>query len=74
MFEVTRKGEIVWEYVWPRYLNFIGRTTNMVWRVHRYPPDYPGLEGKDLDPDRLAWVNRIWGPGAFRKEIEPCIF
>ncbi len=73
-FEVTPKSEIVWEYVHPRYVNFIGRLGNIIWRFHRYAPDYPGLKGKDLDPKRLAWENRIWGPDAFAKDIKPCIF
>jgi len=74
IFEVTLGCEIVWEYVNPRYLPYHGRLSNMIWRVHRYPSDYPGLKGKDLDPGKLAWVNRVWGPDAFAKEIKPCIF
>lgn len=74
MFEVTPSGEIVWEYVNPRYTQYVGRLKNEIWRVHRYPCDYPGLKGKDLAPEKLAWVNRIWGPDAFAKDIKPCIF
>jgi len=74
VFEVTLQHEIVWEYVNPHYRPYHGRFTNMIWRVHRYSCDYPGLKGKDLDPERLAWLNRIWGPDAFAKDIKPCIF
>ena len=74
MFEVTSKHEIVWEYVNPRYVPFVGRFTNMIWRVHRYSWDYPGLRDKELDPGRLIWANRIWGSDAFPKDIKPCIF
>lgn len=74
MFEVTHEGEIVWEYVYPRYVHYIGRFTNRIWRVHRYPADYAGLKGRDLDPEKLGWVNRICGPEAFTKEIKPCLF
>ena len=75
IFEVTPDCEIVWEYVNPRYIVYGGLVlTNWLWRVHRYPCDYPGLKGKDLDPERLAWVNRIWGPEAFAKDIRSCIF
>jgi len=74
MFEVTPSGEIVWEYVNPRYSQYVGRLKNEIWRVHRYPYNYPGLKGKDLAPEKLAWVNRIWGPDAFAKDIKPCIF
>jgi outer membrane protein assembly factor BamB len=74
-FEVTPDCEIVWEYVNPQYyIDFRGRVTNMVWRFHRYPPNYPGLKGKDLDPERLAWENRLLGPDAFAKDIKACIF
>ena len=29
-------------------------------RAHRYGPDYPGLQGRDLDPDRYANLNRLY--------------
>jgi hypothetical protein len=74
MFEVTSKDEIVWEYVYPQYVHYVGRLANNVWRVHRYSYDYPGFKGKNLDPGKLTWVNRIWGPDAFVKDIKPCIF
>lgn len=74
MFEVTLKGEMVWEYVYPRYMFFQGNTCNWVWRVHRYGPDYPGLKGKDLDPQNWAWENRMWGPQSWTRDVKPCIF
>ena len=74
IFEVTPDCEIVWEYVSPIYLPYHGRFTNEIWRVHRYSPDFPGLKGKDLDPGKLAWVNRVWGPDAFAKDLKPCTF
>ncbi len=73
-FEVTPDGEIVWEWVNPRYVPYHGQFGNWIWRFHRYPPDYPGLKGKDLDPDRLAWVNRAWGQETFIQDVKPCIF
>ncbi|MBU0498156.1 MAG: aryl-sulfate sulfotransferase [Candidatus Thermoplasmatota archaeon] len=39
-FEVTEKNEIVWEYVNPEPSLF----NNHVFRVTKYPPDYPGLQ------------------------------
>lgn len=64
LFEVTKKGEIVWEYVSPI---FGGKAkcvagddeafdpkyhqnamTNMIHRGYRYGTDYPGLKGRDL--------------------------
>ena len=67
IFEVTVEGEVVWEYINP----FIGikkgtGLTSMMWRAHRYSQDYPGLKGRDLDPERFPWENRIFGPDAFR--------
>ena len=73
-FEVTPNCEIVWEYVNPRNSHFEGKFANMIWRFHRYSPDYPGLKGKDLDPERFVWLNRVWGSDAFAKDIKPCIF
>jgi len=73
-FEVTPSGEIVWEYVNPRYAMMHDRLTNSIWRFHRYPVNYPGLAGKDLDPTRFAALNRVWSSEAFEKDIRPCIF
>ena len=61
-FEVTPAGETVWQYVNPVVHNGIlaqgeqsgldhrGHNWNAVFKVHRYPTDYPGLAGKDLKP------------------------
>lgn len=61
-FEVTPAGETVWEYVNPVVHNGIlaqgersgldhrGHNWNAVFKIHRYPLDYPGLAGKDLAP------------------------
>jgi len=71
MFEVTEKGELVWEYINP----FVGpcasfTSTKLLFRAHRYGLDYPGLKGKDLDPERFAWANRFWGPTSLSREIK----
>jgi len=55
-FEVTNKGEVVWEYINPmigggksvKVLN--DKHRNSVFTSHRYGPDYPGLKGKKLTP------------------------
>ena len=64
-FEVTPKGEIVWEYTVPFYGSvegyMLGRS-NACHRCHRYGPDYPGLQGKSLDPSKLETWNRLYGP------------
>ena len=44
IFEVTREGETVWEFVNPA-LGY-----DRVYRAYRYAPDYPGLRGLDLTP------------------------
>jgi hypothetical protein len=67
IFEVTTNKEIVWEYINPLFLrNRIGRSDtfehdNAVFRAHRYGPDHPALQGKDLDPARYANLNRLYG-------------
>ncbi len=75
-FEVTMDGEMVWEYTFPFFaphpyasnLKYVPqmRYTNMMFRSYRYSADYPGFAGKDLNPEKLAWVNRLYGPEAFK--------
>ncbi len=67
IFEVTSAKELVWEYINPVFLggqnpnasnpSSIG---NSVFRAHRYGPDHPGLQNKDLDPQRYANLNRLY--------------
>jgi hypothetical protein len=61
-FEVTREKERVWEYVSPFYFKFTPPSVldwnNTVFRCHRYAPDYPGLKGKTLDPERVELTLR----------------
>ena len=66
MFEVTPKGEIVWEYINPffQYSAAAGGAggmeyTNATFRCHRYGPNHPALAGKDLDPARHSGLNRL---------------
>ena len=75
-FEVTQDKEIVWEFINPFYTQTIGSVmmensdlgkNNMVHRATRYAPDYPGLAGKDLNPDRFKVLNQMYGPDAFPK-------
>jgi hypothetical protein len=61
-FEVTPKGEKVWEYVNPEVRGGIlaqGEVSgkdhrthnwNAVFKIHRYEPEYAGLRGKNLTP------------------------
>ncbi len=74
IFEVTKEGEVVWEYINPvtsggikGWFDDAGfEANNMVFRAHRYGPDYPGLKGKKLTPKgqiaediKEAWKPRV---------------
>ncbi len=61
-FEVTRDKKVVWEYINPIFINNprLGGRMNMVFRAHRYGPNYPGLKDRDLDPQRFANLNRLY--------------
>jgi hypothetical protein len=62
LFEITPTGERGWQYVNPMVRGGIlaqgelpgkdmrGHLWNVVFKVHRYAPDYPGLAGRDLTP------------------------
>ena len=69
IFEVTPAKDIVWEYINP----FVGMSgygvggtvsgyANSVFRAHRYGPDHPALQGKELDPESHANLNRLYSP------------
>jgi outer membrane protein assembly factor BamB len=61
IFEVTRRGDVVWEWVTPFVVRGAGPNSVAIFRAHRYPPDYPGLAGRDLDPARYLSLNRLHG-------------
>jgi hypothetical protein len=57
IFEVTRDGEVVWEYINPlgrdglsTFLPSTARGGNSVFRAYRYGVDHPAFKGKDLKP------------------------
>jgi hypothetical protein len=57
LFEVTRDGEVVWEYISPVTRNGTVKAlddtlpmSNAVFRACRYSPDHPALKGRDLKP------------------------
>lgn len=67
IFEVTPNGEIVWEYMNPfagTGAGGPGRTPpgqpTSVFRAHRYGPDHLALQGRELDPERYANLNRLY--------------
>ncbi len=69
LFEISPSGETVWDYTSPFFdmhsLNPTLGRTNMIHRAYRYGPDYPGLQGKKLRPERLELWNRLYGPYSF---------
>ena len=67
IFEVTPGKEIVWEYINPFMAasgfgvgGSLSGLANSVFRAHRYGHDHPALQGKDLDPDNYANLNRLY--------------
>ena len=64
--EVTSDGTIVWQYINPvtntgplmqgelPTLDVRKHNYNAVFKIHRYSPTYPGLDGKDLTPTGLV--------------------
>lgn len=61
IFEVTARGQIVWEFVNPFPGVQRGQPSPQVFRAHRYLPDAPALAGHELDPKRYADLNRLYG-------------
>ncbi len=64
VFEVTSKGEIVWEWITPFAFPMPnGSLSPAIFRAHRYGLDYAGLRDRELDPRRFGDVNRTYGLG-----------
>jgi hypothetical protein len=61
VFEVTPKGETVWEWINPFANRVNGRLVTLIFRAHRYAVDYPGLDGRRLDAGDYAALNRLHG-------------
>lgn len=61
VFEVTRDGEICWEWVSPFVHNFKGVDVVMLFRAHRYATDGPELKGRRIDDSRFRKFNDRWG-------------
>ena len=62
LFEVTRGGEVVWEWINP-FVNYRknGNIAVGIYRAHRYHVDHAALVNRDLDPHRFANLNRLNG-------------
>jgi hypothetical protein len=62
VFEITKTGDVVWEWVSPfTNRNPAGNLANWLFRAHRFAIDHPALAGKDLDPGRYRELNRMYG-------------
>jgi len=73
LFEVTPEKERVWEFFNPFYFEDDRPTklglSNRVSRATRYGPDYSGLKGRELNPDRVELTLReipMWKERAAR--------
>ncbi|MBW1768204.1 MAG: aryl-sulfate sulfotransferase [Deltaproteobacteria bacterium] len=69
-FEVTKEGEVVWEYICPGtragIRKFIGdgdAYQNSTFRVYRYAADHPALKDRDLKP--LGTITELAAQGKF---------
>ena len=61
VFEVTHQGEMVWEYVNPFYgPDERFGNVNRLFRAYRYGPDFPGFDGKNLDPGSNSWLSHVF--------------
>ncbi len=61
LFEVTARGETVWEWVSPFVHSIRNRPASWLFRAYRYGPDDAGLAGRELNPDAYADLNRLYG-------------
>ena len=63
LFEVTRKGEVVWEWISPFVTARREQPLSWVFRAYRYSLDDPAIAGRELDPVRHRELNRAYGLG-----------
>ena len=61
IFEVSKSGDVVWEYINQFYAPDArtGNLTNMSFRAHKYSPDFKGIRDRDLNPDKYKNINRL---------------
>jgi hypothetical protein len=57
IFEVTKEGKIVWQFI-SSFYEKMGRygLTNLVYKAKRYGADDPALVRKDLSPHKYDWT------------------
>lgn len=62
LFEVTRDGDVVWEWINPfKNKRRNGDLSVTIYRAHRYPADHPAFVGHSLDPDKYRDLNSSLG-------------
>ena len=62
IFEVTRTGEVVWEWNSPFYVERLsGGAGVYIFRAHRYQVSHPAVAGRQLVPDRYRETNQMHG-------------
>jgi len=58
LFEVTREGDVVWEWINPfKNKRRNGDTSVTIYRAHRYPADHLAFKGRSLDPGKYQDLN-----------------
>ena len=60
LLEVTREGDICWEWISPFVFDFKGSQAAQIFRAHRYAADSPELKNRTLDGSGLETLNRQW--------------
>lgn len=63
LFEITKEGEVVWEWVNPITQTVRGNPSTAIFRAYRYGPDHPAFADHELDPRRYMELNRLHGLG-----------
>ncbi|MBT6444617.1 MAG: PQQ-binding-like beta-propeller repeat protein [Acidimicrobiaceae bacterium] len=62
LFEVTRDGDVVWEWINPfENKRRNGDVSVTIYRAHRYPADHPAFVGRSLDPGKFEKLNKAHG-------------
>lgn len=60
LIEVTKMGEIVWEYISPfTVVSRTGTFTNAIFKAFRYATDHEGFVGRNLAPEQYDGLNRL---------------
>ena len=65
IFEVTREGKVVWDFVYP-----IAAASAGIYRAYRYSPDYPGLRHLELDAAPTDLLNAAAGEPLARSAFD----